>query len=168
MMVRHSDTDPPVRADQDPPADYRPDRLVEPLRESPLFASMPDSEVLQAVRSFDEQRFNTGHRITLEGLHGSDFFVILDGRARVSVDGWTVGHLRRGDFFGELGVLGDGLRFATVTAEAPLHCLVLPHGELRRLLVEHPQMGINVLGEVVNRFHDLAGRSQPPKSEMAS
>jgi CRP-like cAMP-binding protein len=159
-MQRHIYASPP---DQDPPVDYRPEELAQALAESPLFESMPEDEVLRVARRFDEQRFNAGHRITLEGLRGTDFFVILDGRARVSVDGRTVGHLRGGDFFGELGVLGDGLRFATVTAETPLHCLVLPHGELKRLLVDHPQMSINVLGEVVGRFRELAERRQAEK-----
>jgi CRP-like cAMP-binding protein len=159
-MQRHVYSTP---TDQDPPVDYRPEELSEALAESPLFDAMPDAEVLEVARSFDEQRFNSGHRITLEGLRGTDFFIILEGHARVSVDGRTVGHLRRGDFFGELGVLGDGLRFATVTAETPLHCLVLPHGELKPLLVDHPQMSINVLGEVVNRFQDLAERRQAEK-----
>jgi CRP-like cAMP-binding protein len=145
-----------IDPDHDPSAECRPDEVAGQLLSSPLFAAMPEREVREVLATFDEQRFNAGHRITLEGLRGTDFFIILDGRAQVSVDGRPIGRLAAGDFFGELGVLGDGLRFATVTALAPLRCLVLPHGELRRLLVEHPQMGVNVLGQVVNRFHELA------------
>jgi CRP-like cAMP-binding protein len=158
----------PPDVDQDPPSGYRPETLPEQLRGSRLFAAMPEGEVLQVVRSFDEQHFNAGHAITLRGLRGTDFFLIVDGDARVSVDGWTVGRLGAGDFFGELGVLGDGLRFATVTAETPMRCLVLPHGRLKALLVDHPQMGVNMLGEVVNRFHDLAEPSRPHRETMAA
>jgi len=162
LRTAYSETD----FDQDPTPSCRPEELAEQLSTSPLFASMPIEEVREVLSPFDEQRFNAGHRITLEGLRGTDFFVIVEGRARVSVDGWAVGQLSAGDFFGELGVLGDGIRFATVTAQTPLRCLVLAHGGLRRLLVDHPQMSVNVLGEVVSRFHDLAERRPAPETEM--
>ncbi len=155
---------PATEPDHDPSAGARPDELTGVLAGSPLLTGLEPDEIREVIASFDEQRFNAGHRITLEGLRGTDFFVILDGRARVTVDDWTVAHLSAGDFFGELGVLGDGLRFATVTAETPLRCLVLPHGRLKALLVDHPQMGVNVLGEVVSRFHELAGNRQQAKS----
>ena len=154
--------------DQDPPVAYRPAAVADALVTSPLFASMSRAEILEVACEFDEQRFGAGHRITLEGLRGTDFYLILDGDARVSVDGRPVGHLGRGDFFGELGVLGDGTRFATVTAETPMYCLVLPHGRLRAMLVDHPRMSMNVLGEVVSRFQDLAGRRQAEKWGMSA
>jgi len=140
--------------------------LTPVLQRSPLFEGMQPREIGAAVRAFDEQSFNAGHRITLEGLRGSDFYVITSGRARVTVEGWKVATLEAGDFFGELGVLGDGLRFATVSAETPLRCLVLPNDGLEALIVEHPRIGVNLLRQVINRFHDLAGRRQPPAAEM--
>ncbi len=147
----------PTDPSLDPPAGCRPDELVHQMLHVPLFSGIDAGEVRAILALFDEQRFSPGHRITLEGLRGSDFFVILDGEAKVTVDETTVARLQPGDFFGELGVLGDGLRFATVAAVTPLRCLVLPHGHLKRLLVDHPQMSVNVLGEVVSRFKDLAG-----------
>ena len=90
--------------------------------------------------------FNAGHRITLEGLRGSEFYVIARGRARVVADGRRVAELGPGDFFGELAVLGDGMRSATVEAETPLRCLVLPNNGLEELLVRHPRLGVKRLG----------------------
>ena len=134
---------------------------------SPLFAGMDPDRVRQALSRFDEESFNAGHRIALEGLRGSDFFIIASGAARVTVEGWRIARLQPGDFFGELGVLGDGLRFASVTAETPMRCLVLPNRSLDALILEHPQVGVNLLREVVARFHDLAGRRQPPAVVLA-
>ncbi len=112
--------------------------------------------------------FPSGGRIVLEGLRGSDFFLVVVGSASVLVDGWRVATLGPGDFFGEIAILGDGLRSASVRAETPLHCLVLPNGKLEGLIVEHPQVGINLIRTVIARFRDVAGRRQPPAGELAS
>src|SRR5437763_411857 len=100
---------PVFEPEHDPPATTHPDEVREELAGSSLFEGLASAEVSRVLARFDEQHFNAGHRITLEGLRGTDFFVVVDGKARVSVDGWTVGQLAPGDFFGELGVLGDGL-----------------------------------------------------------
>jgi CRP-like cAMP-binding protein len=142
--------------------------VIDSVGDSPLFAGIDPVEVTQILNEFDEQSFNRGHRITLEGLRGSDFFVIADGQARVTIEGWKVASLGQGDFFGEIAVLSNGPRFATVAAETPLRCLVLPNGGLERLLIEHPQVGINLLRVVVGRFQDLTGRNDPPRLKLAS
>jgi CRP-like cAMP-binding protein len=142
--------------------------VIDSVGGSPLFAGIDPGEVAQILDEFDEQSFNRDHRITLEGLRGSDFYVIADGEVRVTVEGWKVGSLGRGDFFGEIAVLSNGPRFATVAAETPLRCLVLPNGGLERLLIAHPQVGINLLRVVVGRFQDLTGRNDPPRLKLAS
>jgi CRP-like cAMP-binding protein len=142
--------------------------IIDSVGDSPLFAGVDQGEVEQILDEFDEQSFNRGHRITLEGLHGSDFYVIADGKARVTVDGWKVANLGQGDFFGEIAVLSNGPRFATVAAETPLRCLVLPNGGLERLLIAHPQLGVNLLRVVVGRFQDLTGRNDPPHLKLVS
>jgi CRP-like cAMP-binding protein len=135
-----------------------PAEVLEPILRAPLFEDIQPAEAGSILDAFDEQSFNRGHRITLEGMTGSDFYVIADGRARVTVDGWKVAGLGPGDFFGELAVLGEGPRVATVAAESPLRCLVLPNGRLEELLVEHPQLGVNLLRAVAGRFRDLTNR----------
>lgn len=119
---------------------------------SPLFDGLAEAEVREVLDAFDTQSFNAGHRVTLEGFHGRDFYVIVQGRAGVSVGSERVAELGPGDFFGEAAVLSDGLRSATVTAETPLRCLVLTDDALERLLIAHPRVGINLLREVLARF----------------
>jgi CRP/FNR family cyclic AMP-dependent transcriptional regulator len=142
--------------------------LLRSVLGAPLFAGIEPAEVKEILDAFDEQSFNRGHRITLEGLRGHDFYVIADGEARVTVDGWKVANLGPGDFFGEIAVLSEGPRTATVAAETPLRCLVLSNRALDTVLVAHPQMGVNLLRVVVNRFQELSGRGAPPSLRLAT
>lgn len=142
--------------------------LASALAGAPLFDGCDERDVAAALAKFDDVHFPSGRRIVLEGLRGSDFFLIVAGTASVLVDGWRVATLGPGDFFGEIAVLGDGLRSASVRAETPLHCMVLANGKLEQLLLDHPQLGINVIRTVIARFQDVAGRRQPPASELAS
>lgn len=130
---------------------------------SPLFAGLSVEEVASVVAAFDTQRFNVGHRVTLEGFRGRDFYLIVEGRAAVTVGGRRVAELGPGDFFGEVAVLREGLRSATVIAETKLRCLVLSDDGLERLLVAHPRLGVNMLREVLGRFTDPA----PARTEHA-
>ena len=140
--------------------------LATALADSPLFADMALDEVERALAAFDEARYPSGHRVVLEGLAGSDFFVVVVGRAAVLVDGWRVATLGPGDFFGEMAILGDGMRTASVKAETPLHCLVLPNGKLEQLILDHPRLASNMLHTVVGRWAEQSGRRQPPAVEM--
>ncbi len=137
------------------------------LAGAPLFDGFADEEVARALAEFDDVRYPSGGRIVLEGLRGSDFFLIVTGSAAVLVDGWRVATLGPGDFFGEIAILGDGLRSASVRAETPLHCLVLPNGKLERLILDHPQLGMNLIHTVIGRYQAVAGRRQPPAGELA-
>ncbi len=138
------------------------------LIDAPLFEGCDQDTIAAALREFDEVHFPTGRRIVLEGLRGSDFFILVAGKAAVLVDGWRVATLGPGDFFGEIAVLGDGLRSASVRAETPLHCLVLPNGKLEQLMLKYPQVGINLIRTVIGRYQSVAGRRQPPAGELAS
>ena len=139
------------------------------IRRPPRSTLFPYTTLFRSILAeFDDVRFPSGRRIVLEGLRGSDFFVVVAGTAAVLVDGWRVATLGPGDFFGEIAVLGDGLRSASVRAETPLHCLVLPNGKLEQLILDHPQLGINLIRTVIGRFQDVAGRRQPPASELVS
>jgi CRP/FNR family cyclic AMP-dependent transcriptional regulator len=142
--------------------------VVSAVAGASLFDNMSRPEIARALAEFDEVRFPSGRRIVLEGLRGSDFFLIVVGTAAVLVDGWRVAGLGPGDFFGEIAVLGDGLRSASVRAETPMHCLVLPNGKLEALIVGHPQLGLNLIRVVIGRYQEVSGRRQPPAGELAS
>jgi CRP-like cAMP-binding protein len=100
--------------------------LADDLKQVPLFSSLSQRQVKRLARDFRERTFDPGMTPVRQGHRsGIGFFVITEGEASVSVDGKEVARLRPGDHFGELGLIGKGLRTATVTAETPLRCAEL-------------------------------------------
>lgn len=138
------------------------------LAGSPLFEGLAPAEVDEILSSFDHQSFNAGHRVTLEGFRGREFYLIAEGAAVVTVGDRRVAALGPGDFFGEVAVLSDGLRSATVSAETPLRCLVLSDDALERLLVAHPRVSVNMLREVVTRFSAATAKPRRPQGVLSS
>jgi CRP-like cAMP-binding protein len=149
-----------------PPAEPHADQSAA-MQGAPVFDGMSTPEIATALSEFDEVRYPSGRRIVLEGLHGKEFFLVVVGTAAVLVDGRRVATLGPGDYFGEIAVLGDGLRSATVRAETPLLCLVLPNDKLERLILDHPQLGINLIRSVIGRLRRAEGPRPAPNAGEA-
>lgn len=126
--------------------------LAANLEQSPLFEGYSRKEIAKLSEAFDEQTFLADRRIVSEGLTGMDFFLILDGIAEVTRDGRVVATLQPGDFFGEIAVLDDGPRTASVRTDSQVRCLSLPNGALKQFLLENPRFCLNVMKQVVRRF----------------
>jgi CRP-like cAMP-binding protein len=103
-----------------------------------LFESLTEEERGKVAGWFDVQDASPGVRLCGEGASGYSFFVLLDGTATVTSDGAELATLGPGDFFGEVAILGDGRRTATVTATTPAKLLVLFGTEFRQLQQELP------------------------------
>lgn len=110
----------------------------------PLFASASESELTAIASWFEAKNISENCRLTGEGASGYDFFVLADGSAAVTVNGAEVGTLGSGDFFGEIAILGDGRRSATVTTTSPSRVLVMFGTEFRRLQQEYPDIAAQV------------------------
>ena len=106
----------------------------------PLFDSLEPEERAAIAPWFEVQEVSPGVTLTGEGASGYEFFVLRTGTATVTVNGEEVRRLASGDFFGELAILGDGRRTATVTTAAPSQVLVLFGTEFRRLQQEYPEI----------------------------
>ena len=106
----------------------------------PLFDMLEPEERAAIAPWFELQDVSPGVNLTGEGASGYEFFVLRDGTATVTVDGTEVRTLGPGDFFGELAILGDGRRTATVTTATPAQVLVLFGTEFRRLQQEYPEI----------------------------
>jgi voltage-gated potassium channel len=106
----------------------------------PLFESLAESELDELAKWFDVETAGAGVRLTGEGASGYSFFVLLDGSAAVTSAGAEIGTLLPGDFFGEMAILGDGRRSATVTTTSPSRVLTLFGTEFRQLQQAHPQI----------------------------
>src|SRR5438445_3396093 len=95
---------------------------VELIKRVPLFADLDNRELKEIAESMKERTFRAGDTVTEEGKGGVGFFVIDDGTAKVSVGGQDVRTLGAGDYFGEIGLIADVDRTATITAESELRC----------------------------------------------
>jgi voltage-gated potassium channel len=89
---------------------------------------------------FDVQDVSAGVKLIGEGCHGYSLFVLQDGSVTVTIDGVEIRTLSSGDFFGELALLGDGIRTATVTTAAPSRLLVLFGTEFRQIQQDYPEL----------------------------
>jgi CRP/FNR family cyclic AMP-dependent transcriptional regulator len=102
-----------------------------------------------------EVEFPSGRAIARQGEVGTGFFLIVSGAAHVTRDGELIAVLGPGDFFGELSLLDQGPRVATVTADGPTVCLAIASWDFERLLEEQPRVAIALLRGVAGRLRDV-------------
>jgi len=117
-----------------------------------LFESLDDAQRQQLASWFHVQSAGEGVRLVGEGAPGYTFFVILNGTALVTADGDSLATLGPGDFFGEIAILGEGRRTATVTSTSPVRMLVLFGTEFRQLEAAHPQIAAEITAAMQSRL----------------
>jgi CRP-like cAMP-binding protein len=91
----------------------------------PIFAPLPPPTLERLAQAMVEARVEAGSTVLEEGDHGDLFYVIADGKAVVESGGRRLRTLERGDFFGEIALLRDTPRTATVRAREETHVLAL-------------------------------------------
>lgn len=99
-----------------------------------LFRDLDQRELKEIAGSMKEYSYEAGRAIVTEGEGGVGFFVIADGSAKVTVEGGEVRTLGPGDYFGEIALLADTKRTATVTAETDLTCWALSSWAFRPIV----------------------------------
>jgi CRP/FNR family transcriptional regulator, cyclic AMP receptor protein len=125
---------------------------VDLLHRVPLFSDLEQKELQQVAKSFKERTFNPGDTIASEGTGGIGFFVIADGTAKVSVQGEERASLGPGDYFGEIALIDDGARTATVTADSELRCYGLTSWEFRPLVETDSRIAWKLLQAMAKRL----------------
>ena len=118
----------------------------------PLFANMSPRDVEGIAALFKERRFAAGETITKEGAGGAAFFVIESGEATVTVGGKERATLTDGDYFGEIALIDEGARSATITAKTELVCLGLTYWEFRPLVQHNATIAWNLLQTLSKRL----------------
>jgi CRP-like cAMP-binding protein len=125
------------------------------LQEVELFQGLSQRHLRKLAGKFRERRFKPGTPIVREGtMSGVGFFVVSEGDATVSVGGRKVGKLGPGDHFGELALIGERERTATVTADTALTCLVIPVWDFRDFVKGDPDVAWKLLRHVVGTLLD--------------
>ena len=122
------------------------------LRRVPLFARCSGRELNRIAAVADELDMPAGRHLTLEGQPGREFIVLVDGGADVRRKGRRLNTLGPGDFLGEIALLADRPRTATVTTNAPSRLLVLTGRDFRALLRELPALQGKVLEAFASRL----------------
>ena len=125
---------------------------VELIKQVPLFNDLDKSELTGLASSMKERQFDEGSTVATEGQTGIGFFIIDEGEATVTVQGREVRTLKHGDYFGEVALIDDGARTATITAETDLVCQGLTYWEFRPLVQQNATIAWNLLRTLAHRL----------------
>jgi CRP-like cAMP-binding protein len=136
------------------------DTKVQALKGVPLFEGLSRKELVQLERVCEDVQVEPGKVLCKEGQTGDEFFVIVDGRVQVTRKGRRLSTLGSGDFVGEIALVTELPRTATVTAETPVRSFVLTRREFHAVLDQNPKVARKVLRVLARR---LAESSSDPK-----
>jgi len=125
---------------------------VELLERVPLFQGLTKSELRRVADVTDEVELPAGRTLTTEGARGREFVVLVDGEAEVRRDGRRINVLRGGDFLGEIALLSDRFRTATVTTTTPTRALLVSESDFDALMRDVPAIRMKVLETAVSRL----------------
>ena len=135
--------------------------LVDDLKRVPLFSGLSERQLKRLSRDFKERRLSPGTTPVREGhMSGVGFFVIAEGEASASVEGTELARLGPGDYFGEIGLIGERPRLATVTAETELRCLELASWDFRQFVEENPDASWKLLHHLVDLLAEERRRTK--------
>ncbi|TML96848.1 MAG: cyclic nucleotide-binding domain-containing protein [Actinobacteria bacterium] len=129
---------------------------AELLKRVPIFSDLDDKELGRIASSMKQRTFQAGDTVTTEGQGGVGFFVIEDGEALVSVGGDERRRLGPGDYFGEVALLNQSVRTATITAESELRCYGLTSWEFRPLVETHGSIAWKLLQAMSKTYQSPA------------
>ena len=119
-----------------------PQELIEKV---PLFAGLDKKDLQGLASSMKERTFEAGNTIAVEGQSGVGFFIIDEGEAVISVKGEEIRTLGHGDYFGEVALIDDGARTATITAKSPLKCYGITSWEFKPLVEQNADLAWKML-----------------------
>lgn len=128
------------------------DTKVEALKRTPLFAELSDKELGELAKVTEDMEVEAGKVLCRQGDLGREFFVILEGEVEITRDDKPVEQRGGGDFFGELALVENLRRMATLTAKTPLRFFVLTSQSFHHLMDKNPQVERKVLRALVKRL----------------
>jgi CRP-like cAMP-binding protein len=136
------------------------DAKLELLAEVPLFSACSKRELQRIATLTDQIDVPRGKVLTRQGDPGHEFFVIAEGRAKATMRGRGSVKLATGSFFGEMALLDQGPRSATVTAETDMQLLVLGSREFYSLVADAPTAARHIMRVLAERLR-ASERRQP-------
>ena len=128
------------------------------LARVPLFAGITAESMERLAEVAGEQDFAAGSFIVRQGQVGTGLYVILSGSARVIRGSEELADLKEGDFFGELAVVDQQPRMASVQADTDTSCLALASWDLLALLERDPALSLNLIKALAERLRAAGER----------
>jgi CRP/FNR family transcriptional regulator, cyclic AMP receptor protein len=125
---------------------------VELIQRVPIFDGLDRRDLDRIAASMKQRTFRAGDKVTSEGQGGVGFFVIEDGTAKVSVGGEDRRTLGPGDYFGEVALLTDSPRTATITAETELRCYGMTSWDFKPLVESHSSIAWHLLQAMAKNY----------------
>ena len=132
---------------------------VELVQDVPLFAGLDRRELRELATSMKERTFRQGQEIAVEGQSGIGFFLIAEGTATVSQGGQDRATLGPGDHFGEIALIDDGVRTASVTADSELKAYGLTSWEFKPLVESNATIAWKLLKTMATRLREAERRA---------
>ena len=127
---------------------------VELLAGVPLLASLERKDLQRLARDFTERTFPAGSVVIKEGdTHGMGFFIVVEGEGVVNVGGKDVDKIGPGSYFGEVALISDRVRTATVTATTDLKTLVMTFWDFRAFVRSDAEVAWKLLEHVGGLLH---------------
>lgn len=128
---------------------------VDLLAGVPLLSGLDRKHLERLTKDFSARTFPAGSVVVREGDdHGIGFFVVAEGQGVVTVGGKKVGEIGPGSYFGEVALLTDRMRTATVTATTDLHCLVMTLWDFRAFVRGDAEVAWKLLEHLSTLLHD--------------
>ena len=127
------------------------DSKADALGRAPLFEGLSRGELQNLAKATEDLEVEDGKVLCREGETAQEFFVIVDGEVDVTKDGRHLATLSSGDFFGEIALIEDMRRTATVTARTPLRFFVLTRQAFWRLIEQQPEVERKILRALARR-----------------
>jgi protein phosphatase len=131
------------------------DAKLDLLRQIPLFNGLDGRRIERIGQLADEVEVPDGRVLMRQGENGSEMMVIVRGQVGVERDGHRLNTLGPGDFFGEIALVEEGPRTATVTAEGPTSVLVVGHREFHALMDEFSDVSDHIMRVLAHRIRRL-------------
>lgn len=128
------------------------DAKIELIKKVPLFAHYTKRELAEIARVADEIDLRVGKALTREGETGKEFIVLLEGTAEVRKNGRKIRTLRAGDFLGEIALLVNVPRTATVVTTSPVRVLVITGRDFKRVLGRSPVTQVKLVEALAERL----------------
>lgn len=136
-----------------------PKEQIEMLSRVPLFSACSQKELRDVASLGTPLDVKAGRELTREGERGAEFFLVLDGSATCVINSKKVATYGPGDWFGEMALLDQGPRSATITAQSPMRVLVVSAQEFGGLIANAPSIGRKMLQTMAQRLRETDKKS---------